>query len=457
MTVQEYRTLDPTTGKLVETYPLATDAQVEEAIARACSAFAAWRRAGHDERAALLRAVADALQSCAAEHAAVMALEMGKPLVEGEAEAEKCAWACRYYADEAAGFLAPRPHQSDGSQAHVRHDPLGPILAIMPWNFPYWQVFRFAAPALAAGNVALLKHAPNTPRCALEIERLFAVAGAPEGLFQSLFLSNEQAAAVIAHDGVRGVTLTGSTRAGRAVASAAGEALKPMVMELGGSDPFIVFADAAVDEAVKVGVASRCLNGGQSCIAAKRFLVERKVYDRYVAAFVAAIEAKPFGDPRDRANEIGPMARQDLRDHLARQVERAVAAGAEVRCGGEVPDGDGFFYPPTVLTGLSPEAEAAQEEIFGPVATIYAFDDEDEAAAIANATPYGLGASLWTSDRARAERLIPRLDSGSVFVNGLVKSDPRLPFGGVKDSGFGRELAREGILEWVNVKTVWIK
>jgi succinate-semialdehyde dehydrogenase/glutarate-semialdehyde dehydrogenase len=228
-------------------------------------------------------------------------------------------------------------------------------------------------------------------------------------------------------------------------------------MELGGSDPFIVFADAAVDEAVKVGVASRCLNGGQSCIAAKRFLVERKVYDRYVAAFVAAIEAKPFGDPRDRANEIGPMARQDLRDHLARQVERAVAAGAEVRCGGEVPDGDGFFYPPTVLTGLSPEAEAAQEEIFGPVATIYAFDDEDEAAAIANATPYGLGASLWTSDRARAERLIPRLDSGSVFVNGLVKSDPRLPFGGVKDSGFGRELAREGILEWVNVKTVWIK
>jgi len=457
LTVQEYRTLDPTTGKLIEAYPLATDSQVGEAIERARSAFAAWRRTSHAERAALLGAVADGLQSRAGEHAAVMALEMGKPLAEGEAEARKCAWVCRYYADEAAGFLAPRPHESDGSEAHVRFDPLGPILAIMPWNFPYWQVFRFAAPALAAGNVALLKHAPNTPRCALEIERLFTEAGAPEGVFQSLFLADEQAAAVIAHEGVRGVTLTGSTRAGRAVASAAGEALKPMVMELGGSDPFIVFADADLDEAVKVGVASRCLNGGQSCIAAKRFLVERQVYDRYVAACVAAMAAKPFGDPQDRGNEIGPMARQDLRDQLARQVERAVAEGAEVRCGGEVPDGEGFFYPPTVLTGLSPGAAAAQEEIFGPVATIYPFDDEDEAVAIANSTPYGLGASLWTSDRARVDRLIPEIDSGSVFVNGLVKSDPRLPFGGVKGSGFGRELARDGIREWVNVKTVWIK
>jgi succinate-semialdehyde dehydrogenase/glutarate-semialdehyde dehydrogenase len=338
----------------------------------------------------------------------------------------------------------------------VRPEPLGPILAIMPWNFPLWQVFRFAAPALAVGNVGLLKHAPSTPGCALAIEKLLAEAGAPEGVFQSLFLSNEQAARVIEHDAVRGVTLTGSTRAGREVASAAGRALKPLVLELGGSDPFLVFADADLREATRVGVTSRCLNSGQSCIAAKRFLVERSVLDRFLEGFVAAMEAKPVGDPTASGVEIGPLARADLRDRLARQVEAALDQGARALCGGRVPEGEGFFYPPTVLTGLAPDTPAAQEELFGPVAVVYPFETEQQALEIANGTPYGLGASLWTSDRRRMERLIPEITAGSVFVNGLVKSDPRLPFGGVKDSGFGRELAREGLLEFTNIKTVWI-
>lgn len=457
MTIQEYQTINPTTGNLVEAFPLATDSQIAASLANASAAFASWRHTSHQERSHLLRALAGDLESRASQLATVMAVEMGKPVAEGEAEAKKCAWVCRYYADNAETFLAPQPHESDGSEAYVRHDPLGPILAVMPWNFPFWQVFRFAAPALAAGNVVILKHAPNTPRCALEIVRSFEAAGAAPGVFQSLFLSNEQAADVIADRRVRGVTLTGSARAGREVAAAAGAHLKTMVMELGGSDPFIVFAGADFDEAVKLGVASRCLNSGQSCIAAKRFLVDRKIYDDYVEAFTSAMRAKPFGDPLEPAIEIGPMAREDLRDGLARQVERARADGAEALCGASIPDREGFFYPPTVLVGLDPRSPTAREEIFGPAATVFPFDSEDEAIDLANSTPYGLGASLWTSDPARAARLISRIESGSVFVNGMVKSDPRLPFGGIKDSGFGRELGRDGVLEWVDVKTVWVR
>jgi succinate-semialdehyde dehydrogenase/glutarate-semialdehyde dehydrogenase len=348
------------------------------------------------------------------------------------------------------------PHQSDGAEAFVRFDPLGPILAIMPWNFPFWQVFRFAAPSLVAGNVALLKHAPNTPGCALEIERLFGDAGAPEGLLQSLFLTNEQAAELMARREVRGVTLTGSSRAGRAVASAAGEHLKPVVLELGGSDPFIVFADAHLDEAVEVGVTSRCSNSGQSCIAAKRFLIESSVFDDYCARFVSRMQSQKVGDPLADDTDIGPLARDDLREQLHRQVQESQRGGARALCGGTLPEGKGFFYPPTVLVDVAEGTPAHDEELFGPVAVLAPFRDEDEAVALANATDYGLGSSVWSSDRERIDRLLPRIEAGSVFVNGLVKSDPRLPFGGVKQSGFGRELSREGLLEFTNVKTVWI-
>ncbi len=366
-----YRTLDPSTGELIETYPVATAAELDRRLDLAAAAFGDWRRRPFAARAAVLEKAASLLEAQAHELALVMALEMGKTLAEGEGEAKKCAWACRHYAEKGESILAPVPAESDGSQAFVRYEPLGPILAIMPWNFPFWQVFRFAAPALAAGNVGVLKHASSVPRCALAIERILLEAGAPEGVFQSIFLSGQQATAAIADRRIRGVTLTGSTRAGHEVAAAAGRALKPMVMELGGSDPFIVFADADVDEAAKVAVASRCLNAGQSCISAKRFLVESSAYPRFRDAFVAGMEAKKMGDPRQQGVDLGPLARADLRDELARQVAAAVAAGAKILCGGEVSSGPGAFYPPTAFEGLGPASPAAQEELFGPAAALY--------------------------------------------------------------------------------------
>jgi succinate-semialdehyde dehydrogenase/glutarate-semialdehyde dehydrogenase len=452
----KYQTVDPATGRLAREYPFASETDRRAAIDRAAVALASWRDTSPDHRAQHLVRAAEALDARATELARLMALEMGKTLAEGEAEIRKCATGCRYFAEHGPGFLAPVPHASDGLSAHVRHDPLGPILAIMPWNFPFWQFFRFAAPALVAGNVALLKHAPGTPGCALAIEGLLANAGFPEGAVQSLFLSNEQAADTIADPRVRGVTLTGSTRAGREVAATAGRWLKPSVLELGGSDAFVVLDDADLDRAIEVGVASRCLNNGQSCIAAKRFLVQAAVYERFRDGFVAGMRARVMGDPRDRTTTLGPLARRDLRDTLARQVEDSVRAGARVLCGGEVPEGEGFFYPATVLDDVPPDSPAATEELFGPVAALFPFDTEDDAVALANGTPYGLGASVWTRDPSRAERLVPRIEAGAVFVNGLVKSDPRLPFGGVRDSGWGRELARDGVLAFVNRKTVWI-
>jgi succinate-semialdehyde dehydrogenase/glutarate-semialdehyde dehydrogenase len=451
-----YRTVNPTSGEPVVSYPTAREDEIERALARAVGAFAVWRATPLEHRARLLARAADLLDAATEEIAALMALEMGKPMAEGRAEAGKCAWGCRYYAEQAAAFLADEDRPSDGSRAVVRSDPLGPILAIMPWNFPFWQFFRFAAPALAAGNVVLLKHAPNTPGCARRIERLLRDAEPPAEIVQNLFLDNEQAARVLADPRVAGVTLTGSTRAGRDVAAVAGRQLKPMVMELGGSDAFIVFEDAALERAVEVGVASRCLNNGQSCIAAKRFLVQAAVFDRFHDAFAERMQARTMGDPTDPAVQLGPLARHDLRDRLARQVEGSVAGGARVSCGGRAPGRTGFFYPPTVLVEAPPGTPAAEEELFGPVATLWRFDGEDEALARANGTPYGLAASLWTADPARVARLVPRLEAGSVFVNGLVKSDPRLPFGGIKQSGFGRELGREGLLEFVNRKVLWI-
>ena len=381
---------------------------------------------------------------------------MGKPLAEGESEARKCAWVCRYYAEESESFLTPKRYDSDASRSFVRYDPLGPILAVMPWNFPLYQVFRFMVPALTAGNAVLLKHAPSVPRCALEIVDLMNEAEAPTGLLQNLFVTNEQVATMVSDARVRGVTLTGSSRAGKAVGAVAGANLKTMVMELGGSDPFIVFEDADLDTAAEVGALSRCINSGQSCIAAKRFLVAQPIFDDFSSRFVAEIKKRKVGDPFDRTVQIGPLAREDLRDELTRQVEESVTMGAEILFASETPS-TGFYYPPSVLTSVDRGMPAHDEELFGPVAVMTPFGSEDEAVELANETAYGLGSSLWTTSVERAERLVPIIDAGSIFVNGLVKSDPRLPFGGVKDSGFGRELSQEGMLEFVNRKTVWVK
>lgn len=452
----EYRTLDPSKGELIERFDVHPDDAVEAALGSACRAFADWSRRPIGERTAMLDAAAALLEERTRELADTMALEMGKPLAQGEAEVAKCAWVCRYYAENSAAFLAEREVPTGSGRSSVRFAPLGPILAIMPWNFPLWQFFRFAAPALAAGNVVLLKHAPGTPRCGEAIEELMREAGAPEGTVRNLRLTNEQAARVASDRRVRGVTLTGSTRAGREVAAAAGAHLKKSVMELGGSDPFIVFADADLERAVTTGVQARCLNSGQSCIAAKRFLVERRIYDRFRDRFVAAMQAQRVGDPRQGGTDIGPLARADLRDTLAAHVAASVRAGARIVTGGEIPAGPGFFFPPTVIEGSDP-VPAGDAELFGPAAYLVPFGTEEEAVSMANATGYGLGASVWTSDPERAERMVSALEAGSVFVNAMVKSDPRLPFGGTKDSGYGRELGREGQLEFVNVKTVHLE
>ncbi len=452
----QYERRNPSTGELLQAYAFAHPTEIEGALVRGRDAFALWRVRSFAERAAPMLRCAALLEERAEHYAYEMALEMGKPLAEGVAEAKKCAWVCRYYAEHAEEMLREIPHVSDGSEAFVLYEPMGLVLAIMPWNFPFWQVFRFAAPTLMAGNVGLLKHAPNTPYLAECIVSLMEEAGFPVGVFQQLRLSNEQAAEVIADPRIAAVTLTGSTRAGKAVARLGGEALKPMVMELGGSDPFVVFPDADLARAAEHGVRSRCLNNGQSCIAAKRFLVHRAVEKEFVDALRAGMAALRVGDACDPTTQIGPLARADLRDTLVAQVGALCKAGAEVLFEGGLSDSKGFFFPPMILRGMDPHASASQEELFGPVITLYSFENEEEMLDLAHATPYGLGASLWTADRERIHRMIRRLEAGSVFVNGLVKSDPRLPFGGTKASGFGRELGREGLLAFVNIKSVWL-
>jgi len=450
------QSVNPATGEALETFAETAPGDVERALAGAERAFADWRGRDFADRARLMHAAARLLRERKTTYARTMALEMGKPLAQGEAEAEKCAWACDYYADRAADFLAPQPHDSDARRSLVRFDPLGPVLAVMPWNFPFWQVFRFAAPTLMAGNTGLLKHASNVPRCALQIEEVFRDAGFPDGVFRTLLIGADAVASVIADRRVRAVTLTGSERAGSVVAATAGQHLKKSVLELGGSDPFIVLEDADVDQAARTAADARLINSGQSCIAAKRFIVTEPVADRFLERFVSEMGARRVGDPLAPGTQVGPQARADLRDALHRQVEESRRRGAAVLLGGQVPAGPGAFYPPTVLTAVEAGMPAFDEEVFGPAAAVIRAPGEREAIRLANASTFGLGASLWTQDPARAERLVGEIEAGSVFVNGVVKSDPRLPFGGVKRSGYGRELSEYGIREFVNVKSVWM-
>jgi len=454
------RSIDPTTGETLRDYPEATPADIGRALDRAERAFHAWRRESFAARAGLLGRVAARLRERAPGDAVTMAREMGKPVAQGRAEAEKCAWTCDYFAERAASMLAPEEAPSDASRSYVAFQPLGPVLAVMPWNFPFWQVFRFAAPALMAGNACVLKHASNVSGCSLAIESIFKEAGSPEGLFTSLLVPASAVDPIIAMPQIRAVTLTGSAPAGRSVAAAAGRALKRTVLELGGSDPYVVLEDADLEFAAATCAASRLINAGQSCIAAKRFIVVEAVREAFTERFVAAMRAKRWGNPLAEgadAPDLGPMARVDLRKELHDQVRGSVDRGARLLLGGEIPPGPGAFYPPTVLDQIRRGMPVYDEETFGPVAAVFAASDETDAIRLANDTPFGLGAAVFTRDLARGERIAAtEFEAGACFVNGLVRSDPRLPFGGVKESGYGRELASFGIREFVNVKTVWI-
>ncbi|MGE3277043.1 MAG: NAD-dependent succinate-semialdehyde dehydrogenase [Vicinamibacterales bacterium] len=450
------QSINPATGESVASYEEMTAAEVEAALAAAERAFGAWRRTSFDERAGLLTRAGAELRRRKAELARLMAIEMGKPLAQGESEAEKCAWVCDYYAEHGAAFLASEDIATDASRSFVTFQPLGTVLAVMPWNFPLWQVFRFAAPTLMAGNAGLLKHASNVTGSALEIEAIFTAAGAPPGLFTTLRLPSASLAPVIDDGRVAAVTLTGSTPAGQSIAARAGAVLKKTVLELGGSDPYVLLDDADLDEAVATCVASRLINSGQSCIAAKRFIATRARAAEVERRFVELMRAKTMGDPLSGV-DVGPQARRDLRDDLHGQVRRSVQAGARVLLGGEVPSGPGAYYPPTVLTGVTKGMPAYDEELFGPVAALITADDEADAIRIANDSPFGLGAAVFTRDVARGTAIAAtELEAGACFVNAFVKSDPRLPFGGIKTSGYGRELGLWGIREFVNVKTVYV-
>ncbi|HKY59498.1 MAG TPA: NAD-dependent succinate-semialdehyde dehydrogenase [Gemmatimonadota bacterium] len=449
--------VNPATGKTIRTVEETPADEIEGIVERAHRAFEAWRGTTFDERARVMHRAAGILRERAGAYARLMAEEMGKPVRDGRAEAEKCAWVCEYYAENAERFLADQPVETDARASFVTFRPLGVVLAVMPWNFPFWQVFRFAAPGLMAGNAGLLKHASNVPGCALAIEEVFREAGFPEGLFRALLVGSERVEALIEQPLVRAVTLTGSGPAGRAVAAAAGRSLKKTVLELGGSDPYVILEDADLDHAVETCVKSRLINSGQSCIAAKRFVVVEPVREAFERGFVERTARAVVGDPLDEATDIGPQARTDLRDELHRQVEETIALGARCLLGGQVPDREGAWYPPTVLTDVKPASPGYEEELFGPVASIIPVADEAGAIQVANDTSFGLGAAVFTRDLDRGRRIAAEeLEAGACFVNGLVKSDPRLPFGGIKESGYGRELSAFGIREFVNVKSVWV-
>ncbi|WP_435078343.1 NAD-dependent succinate-semialdehyde dehydrogenase [Halococcus sp. AFM35] len=449
---------NPATGDELDPIEGHSREDIDAALAAADDAFEEWREVPIGERQRLIGNAADVLRANKDEYAELMTREMGKPIDGAVAEVEKSAWACEYYEENADEHLQDEVIGSDPeTKTYVSHEPLGPVLAVMPWNYPFWQVFRFIAPHITAGNVGLLKHASNVPGVAQAIEDVMLEAGFPEGVFQSLIIRSDPIEDIIRDDRLAAVTLTGSEAAGRAVAETAGSEIKKSVLELGGNDPFVVLDDADVETAAAVGAGARTLNSGQSCIAAKRFIVHEDVHDEFVEQFVAEMDALTVGDPTEEQTDIGPQAREDLMDDLHDQVERTVEAGATCELGGEPLERDGFFYPPTVLTGVPRDAAAANEEVFGPSASVFEVGSEEEAIDLANDIDYGLGASVWTDDLDRGERFAHAFEAGMTYVNQLVKSDPRLPFGGVKDSGYGRELAKRGIREFVNEKTVWVQ
>jgi len=448
---------NPYTNQEIETFQLHSDSEVAAVIDRADQTYQSYRRSSFQERSDLMMKAADILEENKNYYAEVMTREMGKTLNSAISEVEKCAWVCRYYAENAQAFLADEIVETDASNSLITYRPIGIILAVMPWNYPFWQVFRFAAPTLMAGNVGLLKHASNVPQSALNIAEVFEKAGFPKHAFSTLMIKSDQVEAILDNPKVKAATLTGSGPAGSAVASQAGKKIKHTVLELGGSDPYIVLEDADLELAAEQCTKSRLLNTGQSCIGAKRFIVLDEVYDEFLALFKEKMGAAIMGDPMQDVN-LGPMARYDLRDEVHEQVTKSVKAGAQLALGGHIPDGDGAFYPPTILTNVQPGMPAYDEEIFGPVASVIRVTDEEEAIRIANDTEFGLGACVFTQDISRGERIArEELDAGCCFVNQFVKSDPRLPFGGVKTSGFGRELSYYGIREFVNVKTLYIK
>ncbi len=454
--------INPATGEVLQTFDSLNQSQIEEKLSRAAETFRDYRRTTFSDRAEKMLRAAEILENEKQTFARTMTLEMGKPINAAVQEAEKCAWVCRYYAENAERHLADEIIQTNATKSYVHFQPLGIVLAIMPWNFPFWQVFRFAAPALMAGNIGLLKHASNVPQCALAIEDIFRRAGFPPGAFQTLLIGTDAVQGLLEDPRVAAATLTGSERAGRSVASIAGKNIKKAVLELGGSDPFIVMPSANFDEAVSTAVKARTINNGQSCIAAKRFIVHEDIYDRFESEFVATMKSLRVGDPLDSAIDIGPLATEQIMTDVEDQVKVSVAAGAKILTGGQRVkfEGDlarGHFYEPTVLADITSDSPAFRDEIFGPVASLFRVSSIDEAIELANATTFGLGSAAWTNDDNERTRFIEDIEAGSVFINGMVASDPRLPFGGVKHSGYGRELGEFGIREFVNIKTVWVK
>ncbi|MDX6501430.1 MAG: succinate-semialdehyde dehydrogenase / glutarate-semialdehyde dehydrogenase [Blastocatellia bacterium] len=454
--------INPATGETLQTFESLSPQQLDDKIQLAYETFRVYRRTSFADRAQMMLRAAETLEAEKKDFAQTMTLEMGKPINGAMQEAEKCAWVCRYYAENAEKHLADELVETNASRSYVRFQPLGVVLAVMPWNFPFWQVFRFAAPGLMAGNVGLLKHSSNVPRCAIAIEDIFRRAGFPEGAFQALLIGSDQVQLVLEDSRVAAATLTGSEPAGRSVASIAGKQIKKTVLELGGSDPFIVMPSADLEGAVATAVKARTINNGQSCIAAKRFIVNAQIYDEFEKRFVAAMKQLRVGDPMLEATDIGPLATDQILKDLEEQVQVSVAAGAKILTGGQKFRAEGKlapgnFYEPTVLVDIPKGCPAYQDEIFGPVASLFRIANIDEAIELANATPFGLGSAAWTNDDAERGRFIEELEAGSVFINGMVASDPCLPFGGIKHSGYGRELGVFGIREFVNIKTVWIK
>ncbi len=455
-------TVNPATAEPIAEYHAMTSGEIREAITRSYWDYISWREIAISERSALMKRLAKLLRQEKDQHGALISREMGKPLSQAVAEVEKSAWVCDYYADNAASFLKPEESILDGGvRGVVKFEPIGLVLGIMPWNFPFWQVFRFAVPAIMAGNGIILKHSPNVTGSAIAIEQLFRDAGFPAHLYSAVHIDLEDVdrltGFIIEHPAIQGVSLTGSTAAGRAVAAKSGKALKTSVLELGGSDPYIVLDDADIPKAVDICAAARLLNGGQSCIAAKRFIVQSRVFEQFEHLLLQRMQSAVMGDPFDPAVEVGPLARHDLREQLHSQVTRSVAEGARLLCGGTIPEGKGFFYPPTVLSGVHKWMEVYSEETFGPVATLIEAKDDNEAILIANDTPYGLGSAVFSGNTDRALAIADQLDAGCCFINSMVKSDPRMPFGGVKQSGYGRELSSYGMHEFVNIKSLCYK